>query len=73
MTKFTDNSDIQDKIDELLRLHKHYVIENMEEVDAAVDGQKTRIYKFWCWFRFGHLIGKNGICKRCGKVLEVKK
>lgn len=71
--KFTDDPSITDRIEELLRLHKHYTIENMEEVDAAVDGQKTRIYKFWCFTKYGHLLNKNGTCKRCGKVLEVKK
>lgn len=73
MKKFTDDLTIQDKLEELLRLHKHYVMENMEESDPMVDGQKTRLYKFWCWLKYGHLLNKSGVCRRCGKVLEVKK
>ena len=73
MKKFTEDLEIQDKIDELFRLHKHYVIDNLEEVDPGVAWQKTRIDKFLCWLQYGHLVGEDGICKRCGKVLEVKK
>lgn len=46
MKKFTDDLEIQDKIDELLRLHKSYVIDNMEEQDPEVESQKTRVFKF---------------------------
>ena len=73
MQKFTDIPEIQDLIDDFLRRHKSFVIENMEEVDAAVEGQKTRFYKFKCWMIWGHLLKANGVCKRCGKILEVKK
>jgi hypothetical protein len=69
MKKFTDDLEIQDKIDELLRLHKSYVIDNMEEQDPEVESQKTRVFNFGCWLKYGHLIGKSGVCKRCGKRL----
>jgi len=71
--KFTDDPSITDRLEELLHLHRHYVMENMEEADPAVDGQKTRFYKFKCFIIWGHLPNKNGVCKRCGKQIRISK
>lgn len=38
-----------------------------ETVDIEVSRQKSRIFKFRCWFWWGHLPGRDGICKRCQK------
>lgn len=73
MKNFLEDQVAIDGINELLRLHRKFVIDNMEEVDSDVEKQKTRFEKFWCWLRYGHLPDKNGICKRCGKKLIINK
>lgn len=73
MKTFLDKIETQDVINELFRHHKSYILENMEEIDPEVENQKTRLYKFWCWFKYGHLLKKNKTtCSRCGKVLTSK-
>jgi len=44
--------------------------DNHKEVDITdeerlVKQQKTKIYKWWCGFIWGHLM-KDGVCLRCG-------
>ena len=73
MKLFLDDISIQDRINELLHLHKSFVLANMEEIDSEVENQKTRVYKFKCWFIWGHLIKKGKTsCSRCGKVIDIK-
>lgn len=69
MKTFLETPEAQDKLNELLFLHKKYVMDNMQEVDPLVADQKSRFFKFLCWLKYGHL-NKKGICVRCGKVLN---
>jgi hypothetical protein len=68
MTKtFLETQEVLDKINELLTLHHKYVMNNMQEVDPLVADQKSRLYKFGCWAKYGHLLKKGNVCVRCGK------
>ncbi|MFA5934947.1 MAG: hypothetical protein WC827_03630 [Candidatus Paceibacterota bacterium] len=69
MKSFLETTEVQDKINELLLLHKQFVMDNMQEVDPLVSDQKSRFFKVRCWLVYGHL-NKKGICVRCGKVLN---
>jgi hypothetical protein len=72
MKTFLETTDAQDKLNELLFLHKKYVMDNMQEVDPLVADQKSRFYKFRCWLVYGHLDPKSkGLCIRCGKKLNI--
>jgi len=74
MKSIFDNSEWEDKLKELMELHKIFVISEMEpEVDPQVSAQKSRFFKFWCWCKYGHLLDRKGICMRCGKVLNIVK
>lgn len=71
--QFLEEDIIIDKINEILRLHHKYVVDNLEEVDEEVLRQKSRYYKIYCFIRWGHLIKKGKTtCSRCGKVITPK-
>ena len=60
-----------DKVKEKIR--KDTIDEiNIHSIDVRVRSQHTRLYKFWCWLVYGHLIEKN-TCLRCGKsFIQIK-
>jgi hypothetical protein len=66
MKAFNNIEQGKSMINDLLIAHKTYIIENLTTVDEDVVNQKTRMYKFFCWFIWGHIF-KGGICARCGK------
>lgn len=68
---------INEKVTELRKLLEGILVEleaRDEKIDLDVANQHSRLYKWWCWFQYGHLYDKKGICKRCGKenIIKVK-
>lgn len=67
-TDFLNRLEVRETVETLLQLYTKHLEENVE--DREVAAQKTRWEKFWCWLIFGHLPGRENVCKRCGKIIK---
>ena len=62
--------DVQEALSKLEIAIRTQVEKNMSVTDMRVTTQKTRLYKLWCLLTYGHLLGPNGVCLRCGKKIS---
>ena len=72
MNNFLNDPDNLYLVYELLKKHETFLNEKRKLITPEVENQKSRFYKFWCWVKYGHLVGKDedGICLRCGKKVK---
>lgn len=73
MKQYNNTEEGKNLISDLLEAHKHYILTNMTPIDTDVENQKTRFTKFFCYLIYGHLLDKDGVCKRCGKQVHKQK
>jgi hypothetical protein len=64
---FLKTDKAQDLLTELLSGHLEHIKNDLTNTEVEVLSQKSRFYKFWCWFVYGHLY-KKGTCLRCGMI-----
>jgi hypothetical protein len=70
MRAFSNIEEGRQLFSDLLEAHKSYILNNVTPIDQDVANQKTRFTKFLCWLVYGHLVDKDGLCKRCGKKFK---
>lgn len=73
MKQYNNTEEGRNLIADLFEAHKHYILTNMTPIDTDVENQKTRFTKSLCYLIYGHLLDKDGICKRCGKHVHKPK
>lgn len=65
-----EEDDVQVAMNHLERAIRTQVEKSLSVTDIRVSTQRSRFYKFWCYAIYGHLMGPNGVCLRCGKKLN---
>jgi len=61
--------DVQEALSKLEIAMRTQIEKSMSVTDMRVTTQRSRAYKLWCFIIWGHLLGPNGACLRCGKKI----
>lgn len=67
MKPFIETEYGQQLINNFIEAAKEYENQNKTPEERLISEQKTRLYKFWCYVTYGHLMVR-GTCLRCGKT-----
>lgn len=67
MRPFIETEDGKRLINNFIDAAKEYEKQNKSPEEQLISEQKTRLYKFWCYITYGHLMVR-GTCLRCGKT-----
>ena len=67
MKPFIETEEAKYLINNFIKSAKEYEEQNKSPEEQLISEQKTRLYKFWCFLTYGHLMVK-GTCLRCGKT-----
>ena len=67
MKPFIETEEAKYLINNFIKSAKEYEEQNKSPEEQLISEQKTRLYKFWCFITYGHLMVR-GTCLRCGKT-----
>ena len=65
-----EEEDVQDALARLELAIRTQVEKSMSVKDMRVSTQHSRLYKFYCWIVYGHLLNEKNVCLRCGKIIK---
>lgn len=66
-----EEDDVRDALHTLNDAIRLKMEKEFDVTDERVSSQHCRLFKFWCYFWYGHLAdAKTGICLRCGKKIH---
>ena len=66
-----EEDDIQEALFKLENAIRIQIEKDLKTSDMRVTTQRSRFYKAWCFIIYGHLLGTNNTCLRCGKKLNI--